>query len=311
MESQNLILRKNQEKLGNYFLKKGLSFFLIKEEKVAYQFFKEGLDFITCDCSGWYSELDKPTKDFIEYLFNTNNFNLEFLFSKAYVLCFVDLPLENKFEIALDSIDKYLEIKNDEYGHYIKGKILFRLGKKDLAIDSFLNAKNINNHPRLNYNIGRRLEETNQFGLDLLFDSFLKNPSCPCSLNQFKMFMNKRKRIISLNKNEKNAFLLSFNNKSNNSFIFAFNFVKLYSHDWLSKNDNSLEIIKEFITGLNANSDNIRKHEVYIEKTEGKSEGKFYGHGYPDYEPAHITDNPYYNDALDLDQQSPEFWDSI
>ena len=347
MEVLKLIQRNNLEKLGKFFLKKGTEFCVKKEFSISYEYFKQGLDILTCDCNdGWKNEYKRENED-VFYSPLIEGLPLkQYLFVKAYVFSFEDSL--KKLYVALDSIDKYLEYSPDQYGFYVKGKILLSLNEGKGALVEFINAQKIQNSHRLEYRIGRtNFQFLNKNGLHELYLSFCKNPSSNCCLKYLKK--NSISENVSfvlhtkcdnplltsflINKNE-NYFISQYfdfinneseysNNQTNNYLNEFIDFLKSNSNLFIEKKLIQIEYIpeenfhteQENISKINDSNILIALELVEIEKEyklnnyeESEGEEDFY---YDDDESSNAYNSPYYNDNLDLDQQSPEFWDSL
>lgn len=224
MNISKLIDSSNKEKIGKYYLSKGVSFAVKKEFGKSYEYFKEAIDLITCDCTigGWLDLYINEGNN----LFNDLNYRpecqSEYYFVKALIMSYSN-DLKELY-LSLDAIDRYLEDRNDGYGKYIKGKILLALEKPQEAIDCFASAYSLPNNHILQYRIGRIKEQfLNEEGLGDLFLSFINNNSSACCARNLKKYL---KEDIIVLENEEDR-----NNKLINSFINEqdeYNFQTLY-----------------------------------------------------------------------------------
>jgi len=312
MNKQELISRDNKEDLGKHFLNKGVDFAFEKSFGKSYEFFKEGLDILTCDCGPWRKRFEQSDKLFLEDLVIETTERLEYYFVKAYLLCFE----ENKKELylALDAIEKYLKERNDEYGLYVKGEILLRLKQPSDAINAFTEALEIGGtNSRLKYRIGRTNEQhLDTYGLDELYQSFDINPSSACCARVLKKYMKEREIEFPVDSSNENPLTLSFIS-SEDEWKFDSLYEKYLNKKYLDDDlpfpqEETLPVIIEFINEVR------QKQDLFVLDEEEYEDGDYYD-DYDNYDYhndyTHPYDSPYYNDALDMDQQSPEFWDSL
>lgn len=170
----------------------------------AYSLFLDGLDLVTCDCNNtnWRDGIDDALYEMFEY----DEYSLEdgdresYYFCKAFILSYE----ENKDILmnALKCAVKYEKVvcgdnQINEYANYLIGRILLQLDYPYLALHYFkfiLNYCNPKNIARINYRIGRTMEQyeldkntiqcegfsmdTN--GLQFLSDSLIENCSSAC-----------------------------------------------------------------------------------------------------------------------------------
>jgi tetratricopeptide (TPR) repeat protein len=299
MGNIDLIRRNNLEAYGKYFLEKGLNFFLVGSYNIAYEYLKEGLDLITCDCSGWNSKLDESTKDIFKQLDVPKKQQRAYLFCKGYLLSFMRFDKKHELYDGMNAIEQYLEIEQDEYGYYVKGKILHRLDQKKDSLKSFYKAYNIKSTARTEYRIGRLVEEESiDYGLDLLYSSFTKNPSSSCCVRILKEFTNKGNIEIPIDSSENNELLTSFNDTNIKFWTFGIEYSRLLNKEF---SDENLDKVNSFVSLL------IKGWNIIDDTSDYES--SYDNYGYNDY--SNPMDSEFYNDALDLDQQSPEFWDDI
>lgn len=339
MNKSFLIKRNNKEELGKYFLKKATEFVLNKKIDEAYEFIKEGLDLLTCDCNnnGWRNEYENSDK-LIFTDFKNFEKQLTYYFVKAYFLSFE----KDEFSLlqALEAINKYLDVNEDEYGLYVKGKILFFLEKYNKSLEIFVKAKKYCDSSRLTFEIGNLKEEyLNEFGINELFDSFKINPSSVCCAKTLQKHWRKRGR---------NLILFEETNKLFSAFLYSNTeeFCNLYNEylkneyleeEVITKKRKKLKrkelkemaeiahakltnskirkekrqprnynIIKKFETLpiINDFIGNILSYSNHFETKIEMQDEDYYIH-------TELNNNLFYNDSLDMDQQSPEFWDNL
>lgn len=312
MNKQELISRDNKEALGKYYLKKGVDFAFEKSFGKSYEFFKEGLDILTCDCGSWRKRFEESDKSILEDLVIKMEERLEYYFVKGYLLCFE----ENKKELylGLDAIDKYLNERTDEYGLYVKGEILLRLEQPSDALNAFSEALELGGtNSRLMYRIGRTNEQhLDTYGLEELYQSFDINPSSACCARVLKKYMKEREIEFLIDSSNDNPLIISFSS-SESEWKFDNLYEKYLSKDYLGDDlpfgqTETLPVITSFIKEIRKNKDLF---VVDNEEYEDESYYDDYDHYDSNNDYTHPYDSPYYNDALDMDQQSPEFWDSL
>lgn len=194
----------HKDEFGKYFFRKAVSFALLKDFDNSYEFFKEGLDFLTCDCvsGGWRNEFKNSPEEIFVDLQNATAKKHAYYFVKAILLSYEE---DNKnLYAALDSIDNYLKIFEDEYGLYVKGKIHLALKENKEALDLFKRASKLNISTRIQYRIGRTKEElTSEYGIDLLYTAFMSNNSSACCLRTLQKNHRKYKLEFEIQDQEK------------------------------------------------------------------------------------------------------------
>lgn len=278
MEINKLIEHSHKDDIGKYYFSKAVTFAFNNEFGKAYEFFKQGLDILTCDCqSGWLNPNAETNKRIFDDINVKHIPHFEYYFVKAYILSYEE---DKKSQyIALEAIDKYLEVKNDEYGNYVKGKILLALNDNQQAFNSFENASLHGTNTRLLYRLGRTKEQLlEQRGLDELYYSFIQNPSSACCARVLKKYIKERGNELEFDENETNSLLIAFNNDED-----EWNFQFLYEgllKSQLEYNDSvdadNAEIINSFIQGIKNNS------ELFVEDVEDY-EDEYYEQDYDDY----------------------------
>lgn len=325
MKPKYFIEKSQKEGIGKYFLSKAVVFATNKEFGKSYEFLKEGLDILTCDCpsKNWKKTYDISDKKLFEDLNINHLLHYEYYFVKAYILSF-EKDLKNLY-LALDAVDKYQEKIDDEYGYYVRGKILLGLGKPIEAFESFKKATNFDWNPRLLYRMARIKEEfLNEFGLDELYCSFIENPSSPCCARILKKYMILRGKELSLKDGETNELLLSFNKKDD-----GWNLQNIYTEllesqiadtDELvfDRKDNS-PIIDYFLQELSNNYIVFTEYKVENDSKTKDEDEDYNPHAYfpePDYERDTfnaLTDGQYgdYYDWRDSDGDMDNLRDSL
>ena len=131
---QELIKYGNLEKLAKLYFEKGLNFILKEEFGKASEFFKESLDYITCDCDfkNWDKEFD--TFSIFDDLKYKGVNPSDYFFVKGFLLSYTSAENKKNQYLALDAINRYLKNSFDEYGEYIRLRIEYNLnesGKKN------------------------------------------------------------------------------------------------------------------------------------------------------------------------------------
>ena len=302
-------------------MSKAVRFAMLESFGKSYEFFKEGLDIVTCDCprGGWLQEYLDSNRDLFgdtEYLHEPR---YEFDFVKAYILSY-NSDKKNLHQ-ALESIDRYLESLQDSYGYYVKGKILISLGRAHEALQNFelATASESDYHSRLMYCRGRTMEQfLEKRGLVLLFFSFLRNPLSACCCRVLRKYVKERRLELDLDENEDNQLLLAFNSDNDDQFFQSlFEDVILEELDEIDQKDAlqrwdmvvhgqvANPVIERFINVLRFNSDLFL--QIRTEGTDEDYDGEYDSDNYR----SNSSHNPFYNDALDMDQQSQEFWNSL
>ena len=215
MTKIELIGRYDRDNIGKYYLKKAADFTAIGEIGKAYEFLLEGLDYLTCDCDkgGWRAEAVDLSNTVLNDLKYTGTNYSEYYFVKAFFLSYIDSKKE--LYLALDAIDHYLYHDRNEYGLYVKGKVLLGLNEYTLALQAFTDASKYNScNSRLNYRIGRTKEQfLNEYGLDKLFEAYLLNPTSTCCGRELRNYSKSRNINIKVPENiDNNTLLASFTN---------------------------------------------------------------------------------------------------
>lgn len=140
MDLIRAIQRDNREWVGKFYLKKAVSFALEEKFTLWYEYFKEGLNLLTCDCDdGWLAEYESSRKDLFQTDVVEYGSVLPYLFVKAYILSFDESDEGLKQDLSF--IDGYIEKKPEEHAYYIKGRILSKLDDYEKALNVYLLAR--------------------------------------------------------------------------------------------------------------------------------------------------------------------------
>ncbi|HLV14470.1 MAG TPA: hypothetical protein VKY41_04765 [Xanthomarina sp.] len=321
----------NLEAIGKNYFKLGMKHTLKKSFDKAYEYFKAGLNSLTCDCikDKWiisHGQWDYRLFHDMNYSFNDPS---AYYFVKAFLL--INYTDKKFHYLALDAIEKYLDIQVDEYGLYVQGKIYNRLEYYFEAYKCFDKAIKIKNLLPIKYRQGRLdvltfegspLEINRYFDcVDKLCDSLLLNPSSACCARELK-----NNWRIDKNFDE----FMRYEIKSNSNYYNNNKLIDLFISEDNTEEFESLykELIKKEISLrvsdlISANSDfsnfisliysvkGLCEGDIYLDKN-----GDFGGYK-SDFDLSHEREdnswfeNPYYNDQLDMDQQDPEFWDNL
>jgi hypothetical protein len=262
MEINRLIECSRKDHIGKYYLLKAVKFAFNYEFGKAYEFFKEGLDVLTCDCQkDWLIPNEETNKKVFDDINVKHLQHFEYYFVKAYILSYDEA--KKSLYLALEAIDKYLELKDDEYGNYVKGKILLALNEPEQAIKYFEKATLHGSNQRLLYRIGRTKEQhLKQRGLNELFHSFVQNPSSACCARVLKKYLNEQGKELFLAEDESNPLLIAFN-EDEDEWLFQILYEELLKNQ-LEKNDpfeiNPTATIDAFIQEIKNNS------ELFVEE---------------------------------------------
>lgn len=180
----------NKDEYAKCIFAKAVDFAIAREFGKAYEFLREGLDIITCDCdvvTKWRKGLEGNYHIFND-IENGDANHSEYFFVKGFLLAFEkDKKL---LYSALDAIERYMGEDEDELGYYVKGKIYFALEDYEKSYRNYLAAWNMDYCSRNQYRLGRIREERSKIdGLDNLYYAFLENPfSYCCGWNLHKYF---------------------------------------------------------------------------------------------------------------------------
>lgn len=254
----------DREDLGKMYFQKGVYFFNRYEFGKASEFFKEGLDFVTCDCpvGVWKNRLNEVFYILAEKHEESLIYNNDYLFSLAFLLSSEENnSLLNK---GLNAINQYLKNEGeDEYGYYVKGRIFMNLKEFENSLVEFEYARSNWDSARLRYQIGRIKEhEFNENGIEDLFYAFHNNPSSVCCGRRLYKYLKRRfKHLKILSEGYENPLLRLFND--NYKYVINdYEYIFLVEYNKLSKrgkgenisNKNELYlIIDEFLTVIRYN----------------------------------------------------------
>lgn len=195
MESSKTVDINKLLELGHYdsvartYFSMGISHAINHQFQQSYEMIIKGLDFVSCDCSrdGWLAKYP-GIELFYKYETDVTGLTIEYHFVKAYLMSFETSP--KYLKQAMESIDKYLEVKNNDYGHYVEGKINLNLKNPVKAMNCFKKAEQFASNARLLYIMGTtRARYFNKDGIELLFDSFQINPKSVCCARNINYFM--------------------------------------------------------------------------------------------------------------------------
>lgn len=284
MEINRLIENSHKESIGKYYFSKAVSFAINKEFGKSYEFFKLGLDILTCDCNikDWLKDYINSDKKLFDDINVTHTPHYEYFFVKAYMMSYE--KDEKDLYFAFDAIERYLEHNQDEYGCYVKGKILIGLDNSWGAIECFENASSYRENPRLLYRIGRTKEQLlEENGIKELYYSFIKNPSSVCCARNLRKSMKDRGRLLNLNEGESNILLLAFNNIED-EWYFHVLYDKLLESQ-LENNEDSIVAIEDNTRIINAFVQGVKDNVgVFIEREyEEESEQNYEQNDFNDY----------------------------
>lgn len=261
-----LVERNNLEELGRNLMNKAVAFALREEYGKAYEFMKEALDFYTCDCFVHVetARVKKLHRSMLERLNEYRPDDVEFNFVKAYLLCHEH---ERKYHfVALDAIENYLEVGEDEFGLYVKGRIYEMLQEPKRAIELYRKALDINWNTRLNYRIGKvKMQQLKKGGLREFYHAFVENPSSFCCIFGLTRLMSEQKIKMPQRADETNE-LLQYLASAENAFSFSQYYYKTFVKkteidgmdyeldDWKpGHGKETLPVIEEFVEEVRKN----------------------------------------------------------
>lgn len=295
MKKIEYIKYNDRDNLGKLFFEKAITFINTRDYGKAYEYIKEGLDILTCDCmiGFWLNKLDSNNELFTDInIEHTPTY--EYFFVKSFIFSYK--TSKKDLYLALDSIERYVENIKDEYGYYLMGKIFNSLENSNKALDSFYKSKEFSSNSRILYRIGRTKEQNLELhGLEDLYNSFLLNPSSVCCARELKEYANKRG--IELFDRE-NDLIRSFNQEPD-EYVFQ----RLYEYHFNKKHHDSIH--NEFISSLTNNYKVFKEidKEYYNDYNESESYGEYAGSYAQDIEG--LSDD-FINDVLDGDPDA--YW---
>lgn len=314
MENLEYISKYDLENLGRNYLIKGLSYITERNYSKGCSYFQEAIDIITCDCNStdWMKKAGVNLKNLLEKqdIFSDVKFNgtnpEDYFFCKAFVLSYPNIKKYNY--LGISAIEEYLKIKQDHYGYYVLGKLQSYLELFKESLSSYEKAFSIKPTHSLKYKIGRLKEqELNQIGIRELYTAFTNNPSSGCCVRILKKYANKRGINIE-SPREKERLTIAFN-EDEDEYQFSdkyLNFIRKESNirfDFLMNSNN--DIISELFQAFDTNATSFINFKYNLER----KNSNYHSH-YDDSYDSGFNDE-FYNDQLDMDQQSPEFWDSL
>ena len=97
MDKIDFVRRNNFEKIGKYYFEKAVNFVLERDFGKAYEFFKEGLDYVTCDCGEkWIEKISNQVTTFFVDIENSDSNHVGYFFSKAFLYSYFNNRLPAK-----------------------------------------------------------------------------------------------------------------------------------------------------------------------------------------------------------------------
>ncbi|MGB4535212.1 MAG: hypothetical protein WBI34_03495, partial [Tenuifilaceae bacterium] len=271
----------------------------------------------SCDC--YLSQLIKNKYDEIVYSLNNNPisctlFELDFI--RAVIYFFIDsgnygVAQNGTYQKALSFIDSYLEIfPESDIAHYLKGRVLVGFENYETVFEELELALSLKETARTHYRLGRIKEQKlNMYGVDHLYKSVLMNPTSLCSLRWFKNCCDNR--LIKFETNTNKLLVNSFNNKETDEFIEIVDHLLLEGNIELS--DCTIlpvsTAVTNFLESLESDENLFIPSDFDFDNEDFFSDNEDYTSDQDDY--FRLSDNPYYDDNLDMDEQSPDFWDSL
>jgi tetratricopeptide (TPR) repeat protein len=304
----------DHENLGEYFFECAVKSLLVGDFKSAFNFFYNGYEHISCDCilskliEDNFSELNQSIKN---HAINCTIQELDFI--RAILFFFSDSgdfgrAQSGVFEKALVYIESFLDDNiNSEIGHYLKGRIHARMKRFENSLSEYEVSLSIKPTARVYYRMGR-LKEANlsQIGLHDLYESVLINPSSVCAIRWFKNTADEHKVKLVTNKH---LFLADcFNTLSTDDFEITLS--KLYKQRSVELRDKK---ILEVNSAVSVFIDGLKKDSTLFLPDQAEDDSEDFDSDIDDDNDYYRSadDNPYYNDDLDMDQQSQEFWDNL
>ncbi|MDX2284428.1 MAG: hypothetical protein NW241_09710 [Bacteroidia bacterium] len=278
----------DKESLGKLYFEKAVDFTVNREFGKAFEFFKEGLDFLTCDCQSgdWRKKFEKSDLDIFIDVEVQNVVHSEYFFVKAFLLSFEEGKKEQY--IALDAIDRYLKVSEDEYGYYVRGKIWLALGEKNEAINNFYLAKQLANSPRIKYRIGRTKEQfLDEYGLEDLYNAFIENPSSCCCCRVLQKFSKSKGIQLDFHESESENIILKAFNESESELKFQNAYEKLFKKESIDNRpfgEWENNVIIEFVSILKRNSSLFIVEEEEDDYVEGDDYDDYDRGDYHDYD---------------------------
>ena len=308
---RDYILTSDLERLGKYYFQKGIDHAFNKEFSKAYEYLREGLDFLTCECD--FYDLEKKRGVSFTEMFNdleyTGSSHNDYLFTKALILSY---SKEKKhMYLSLDAIERYSQSGEDQYSLFIKGRIYFKLEGASSAITYLEKANQISKSPRILYRIGRvKEQDLGLNGLNDLYSSFLSNPSSGCCAKELKKAFKEHKVGIKASSMVNTNMLIDefLSDEAHSKFGVIY---ENFFQEQLTCIENPA-VISSFLSFLKVN------FQEFVETIDPKSQDLLEWRRGKNNSPRNnyetdrdIFDSPFYNDDLDMDQQSQEFWENM
>lgn len=316
MFKKKYFIKSDLESFGREYLKKGLSHTVEKKFAKGSLYFQQALDIITCDCNStkWIQStvLDLNKIIINGELFDDNKYKEanpeDYFFCKAIILSYTKIQKYN--HLGLEAIENYLKIKKDHYGYYILGKIQSNLKLYDQCYSSIKKGISIKNTNSLLYKLGRIKEQhLHENGVKELYTAFINNPSSSCAVRVLKKYANQRDIIID-NLGRKGHLTQSFNVDEDED-VFEQLYQKFLGKESNFQFDNLKNSSNKNVADL-FQSLQLHRNSFINSKYNANKRNETYFHNNHNWNQIYSSFNDeYYNDQLDMDQQSPEFWDSI
>jgi len=307
----------NNERIGDLYFKNAIESIVCGDFHAAYNELLVGFETVSCDC--YLSQLIKNKYDEIVYSLNNNPisctlFELDFI--RAVIYFFIDsgnygVAQNGTYQKALSFIDSYLEIfPESDIAHYLKGRVLVGFENFETVFEELELALSLKETARTHYRLGRIKEQKlNMYGVDHLYKSVLMNPTSLCSLRWFKNCCDNR--LIKFETNTNKLLVNSFNNKETDEFIEIVDHLLLEGNIELS--DCTIlpvsTAVTNFLESLESDENLFIPSDFDFDNEDFFSDNEDYTSDQDDY--FRLSDNPYYDDNLDMDEQSPDFWDSL
>ncbi|MEO6687291.1 MAG: hypothetical protein ABIN24_15070 [Dyadobacter sp.] len=263
MDKLFYIRRQDRDNLGKVYLAKGARLAVKDKFQLAAAFIQEGLSLLTCDCTlgGWRDIYDVfEDKLFKKFIYTIHEeLTADFHFVRAFLLSYENDKIV--LEVALESIDIYNNYDNNEYGNYVKSRILEALGRPKEALEYLWTASHYDfeRNSRINYRMGKLKEEyLKQCGVDFLYQAYIKNFTSSCCLRDLQKFSRIRDMGFEVEMNEdENTILKAFSNEDD-EFKFQIYFENILHNFYFeleSKYVETMPILEEFSKIMRSNSD--------------------------------------------------------
>lgn len=180
----------NREEVGKTLLKKAAIKLIGGELQCAYEALREGLTFVTCDCSngGWLGEEDSRLNEMRSFIFKDLALYQDYKEDtvSAFFLYYFDEEV-SALNLGLRKVERALKSVSDEKTMYIKARLLWRMKRYDESKVLLELCQKMEINARNEYRLGDIMEDNlNQVGLELLKSSFLKNIHSTCCANRLQ-----------------------------------------------------------------------------------------------------------------------------